>query len=160
MNKWDARMIMLAKHISNWSKDPSTKVGAVIADDCNRIVSVGYNGLPRGVQDHDHRLADRKKKYPMTIHAERNAIMFATQELTGCTIYVWPFMTCCTCAGEIIQKGISRVVAPDTDNERWTEENKLAMEMYKDVGVEVDLISKSDLQMLNVQQSWANRKGE
>ena len=51
----------LAKHIGSWSKDPSTKVGAVIVDDKNRIVSVGYNGFPRGVEDSEKDFAIERR---------------------------------------------------------------------------------------------------
>ena len=49
--KWDKRFLELAKLVGSWSKDPSTKVGAVIVDCNNRIISVGYNGFPKGVKD-------------------------------------------------------------------------------------------------------------
>ena len=53
---WDYRFLELAQLVSKWSKDPSTKVGAVIVDKNRRILSVGYNGLPKGVKDFDYRL--------------------------------------------------------------------------------------------------------
>ena len=51
MNKWDMRFLELAALVATWSKDPSTQVGAVIVDSAKRIVSVGFNGAPRGVQE-------------------------------------------------------------------------------------------------------------
>ncbi|NCA14162.1 MAG: hypothetical protein EBS89_08535, partial [Proteobacteria bacterium] len=74
---WDRWFLGLAHYVSTASKDPSTKVGAVIVDAERRVVSVGYNGLPRGVEDSEERLHNREVKYKMIIHAERNAILFA-----------------------------------------------------------------------------------
>ena len=71
---WDVRMLRLAKHISSWSKDPSTKVGCVITDVQNRIMGIGYNGFPHGLADKN--LDDREHKYARTVHAEMNAILF------------------------------------------------------------------------------------
>ena len=70
---WDRRFLGLAAHIATWSKDPSTKVGAVIVRPNKTIVSVGFNGLPRGVDDLDSRYNERALKYAMTVHAEANA---------------------------------------------------------------------------------------
>lgn len=67
-NKWDFRFLDLAKFISSWSKDPSTKVGAVITDWDNRIVSIGYNGFPKNVHDCPNMLEDRATKYLSLIH--------------------------------------------------------------------------------------------
>ena len=72
MNKWDDRFLKLATVIGNWSKDPSTKVGAVIVNDDNKIISTGYNGFPRGIRD-DDRLDNRAQKYDLIVHAEANS---------------------------------------------------------------------------------------
>jgi dCMP deaminase len=138
--KWDRRFIELARHISTWSKDPSTKVGAVIVDCEHRVVSVGYNGFPRGVADAEHRLNDREMKYKIVVHAERNALLFARQALTGCTIYTWPFMSCSACTGMAIQSGIVRHVAPLNDNPRWVEDFKISDTMFAEAGVALDLL--------------------
>ena len=106
---WDEWFLGLARYISTASKDPSTKVGAVVVDQDRRIVSAGYNGLPRGVEDTEDRLANREVKYKLILHAERNALLFAKQSLKGCCIYVWPMMPCGACASMIIQTGITRV---------------------------------------------------
>jgi dCMP deaminase len=58
---WDVWFLGLAKYVSTASKDPGTKTGAVIVDDKRRIVSVGYNGLPRNVEDSPDRLENREK---------------------------------------------------------------------------------------------------
>ena len=140
MSEWDRRFLTLAEHIANWSKDPSTKTGAVIVDDKRRIVSVGYNGFPRGVIDTPERYADRDLKYKMTVHCERNALLFAGRSCEGCTLYTWPFMSCAPCAAMVIQAGIARCVAPvlpDYLRERWAEDLKVARWMFCEAGVEL-----------------------
>jgi dCMP deaminase len=107
--KWDRRFLGLADHVAQWSKDPRTKVGAVIVDEKNRVVSVGYNGFPRGVHDDDSRYENRKVKHLFVAHAERNALDNAPLMVDGCTMYV-PLMPCNECAKSIAQKGIKRVV--------------------------------------------------
>lgn len=134
--KWDRRYLDLAYTISDWSKDPSTKVGAVITRD-NRIISLGFNGFPAGVNDDDARYADRDLKYKMIVHAEPNAIISAKQDLTGCEIYTWPFMACSSCAGLIIQSGIKRVIAPHNVNPRWAESFMTSHKMFEEAGVEM-----------------------
>lgn len=119
--------------MSGWSKDPSTKVGTVIARPDKSICSVGFNGLPMGVEDTAERLNDRALKYPMTLHGEVNALSFARdQSLEGYTLYNVPFMPCSRCAGQIIQKKITRVVAPWSDNPRWSEDFEIAMKMFSE----------------------------
>jgi len=108
---WSERFLLLAKHVAQWSKDPSTRVGAVIVDDLRHVVSVGYNGFPRGIKD-DHRLTVREEKYPLVVHAEANAILNATVPVRGCHLYLWPFPPCSECAKLIIQSGILMVHAP------------------------------------------------
>ncbi len=145
MDKWDKRFLGLAEHIAGWSKDPSTKVGAVIADRHNRVVSVGYNGAPRDVDDSEERLKDRTVKYQITLHAETNAILFANRSLDGCTLYVWPLPPCAHCAAQIVQVGITRVVSVIADAdaaERWTESNVLAWQLFKEAGVKLLLIGR------------------
>lgn len=138
-DKWDARFLNLAEFISQWSKDPSTKTGAVIVDKNRRIVSVGYNGFAKGVNDLSERLEDRNVKYKMIVHCELNAILFAKGSLEGCTLYTWPFMSCASCASTIIQVGIKKCVAPKSDNIRWMNDFELSKKMFEESGVELTL---------------------
>lgn len=131
---WDHRMLALAKHVAGWSKDPSTKVGAVIADANHRVLSIGYNGYPRAVRDNG--LYDRAYKLERIVHAEMNALMFAGVPLAGATLYVWPMPPCSRCAGPIIQAGIVRVVAPPAQP-RWVEACAIGAEMFREAGVTV-----------------------
>lgn len=115
-NSWDQRFLALARHISGWSKDPSTKVGCIIVGGDREIRSTGFNGFPRGIAD-DERLSDRDFKYPIICHAEENAIMHAARigvALKGCTAYV-TLMPCTRCARGLIQAGIREVVVIDEE---------------------------------------------
>ena len=110
--KWDRRFLQLAKHIAEWSKDPSTKCGAVIVDGNRRIVGVGYNGFPRGVEDDEWRYTDRSIKYSLTVHAETNAIAkLARSNESGmdATMFV-THSPCLDCAKLIYQSGINHVL--------------------------------------------------
>lgn len=118
---WDQRMIDLAEHVAQWSKDPVTKVGAVITDHCNRVVSVGYNGFPRWVKDDAERYVDQETKYGFVVHAELNAILNANQNLSGNTIYTTLF-PCRECAKAIIQSGIVRVFYKNYRKDAYTEQ--------------------------------------
>lgn len=137
--KWDNRFLDLAQFISNWSKDPSTQVGAVIVDNDKRIISIGYNGFPVGIDDDPIRLNNRETKYKIVLHAECNAIMFSNTNLVGSTLYTYPFMPCPRCAGMIIQAGINRVVSYNNIPERWSHDFGLTKELFSESGVELVL---------------------
>jgi dCMP deaminase len=137
---WDRWFIGLAKYIATASKDPSTKVGAVITDRQNRVISTGYNGFPRGVKDSPDRLNDRDTKYSMVVHGEINALLFATQPLDGTTLYIWPFLSCSRCTSMIINAGIKRVVAPLSTNPRWADSIALSVRLYHEAGVSAVLL--------------------
>lgn len=141
MTKWDLRFLELADHIAQWSKDPRTKVGAVIVDEKKRVVSVGYNGFPRGVDDSVDRYEDRPTKHLFVAHAERNALDNAPLNVEGCTIYS-PLLPCNECAKSIIQKGISRVVSyvPERDGTGFNWD--ITSTMFIEAGVELFLIDR------------------
>ena len=141
----------MAMEVASFSKDPSTKVGAVIVNEYNRFVSMGYNGFPRKMKD-DNRLHDRSLKYPRIIHAEINAILFAQRDLEGCTLYTMPFMPCEKCAPVIIQTGIKRVVSVFSNNPRWTDSFKVAKDMFDETGVELDIITNPPAEYFGVTQ--------
>jgi dCMP deaminase len=140
---WDHRFLDLAKLVASWSKDPSTQVGAVIVDDKNRIVSLGFNGFPKNITD-DNRLDNRQMKYNIVVHAECNAIMFANKNLENCTIYTHPFQPCSKCAGMIIQSGIKRVVTLPLSKEhsRWSEDFEIAQHLLLESNTELTYITQ------------------
>lgn len=140
--KWDKRFIELAKLVGSWSKDPSTKVGAVIVDSDNRIVSTGYNGFPRGIEDCEKKLVDREQKYSIIVHAEMNALAFANKPVIGCTLYTWPFQPCSRCAGPIIQSGIKRVVSVVQDDDRWKKNFELARQLFDESGIILEWVEE------------------
>lgn len=136
ISKWDVRFLELAALVATWSKDPSTKVGCCIVDTRNRLVSLGFNGPPRGVADN---FADRDQKLRRTIHAEPNALAFAHRDVAGCTAYV-THPPCSNCAGALIQREITRVVypAPNAEfRERWKVSYEESLEMFSEAGVQV-----------------------
>ncbi len=144
--KWDARFIRLAREIASWSKDRSTRVGAVIVAEDKTPSSYGYNGFPRDIDDDAAERHERPDKYDWTEHAERNAIYNATrtgQTLLNDTIYV-THVPCPDCARAILQVGIKRVVvdkasAADADFQmRWNEKGRFSERMFKEAGVEMD----------------------
>lgn len=140
MDKWTQRFLALAQHIAQWSKDPSTKTGAVIVRPDRTIASLGYNGFPRGIEDTPERLNDREQKYPRVVHAEMNAILNAHEPVVGCTLYIWPWMPCGRCAVHVIQAGIVEVVSvvPSQDRRaRWAKEFLLAHELFAEAGIPV-----------------------
>ena len=136
MANWDKRFLEMAKLVATWSKDPSTQVGAVITRG-KFVVSLGFNGHPKGVPDTAERLENREVKYRTIIHAEINAILTSKQDLEGCTIYVWPFMPCSQCGAAVVQAGIKRVVTLENKNERWAESFRFTTEMFEEAGVEL-----------------------
>jgi len=141
MTDWNGRYIRLAHHIADWSRDPSTKVGAVIVDTQQRIVSTGFNGFARGVDDDVELYAQRDVKLLRTLHAEQNAILFAHRSIAGCTLYV-THPPCARCAAMLIQSGIKRVVHPPNQlSDKWAQELAAAQAMYREAGVVVEVMN-------------------
>lgn len=139
--KWDKRFLLLAEHVAAWSKDPSTKVGCVLVDDQRRVIGMGYNGFPRGVDDNAARYEDRATKYMMVQHAEANAVLNSTRDVRGATAYI-THHPCTNCAGLLIQSGVSRIVsfAPSGGlAERFADSFRIATIMLDEAGVSVEL---------------------
>lgn len=137
---WNQRYLNIAKQIASWSKDPSTKVGAVIVGDKNQIISQGYNGFPRGFKDSLDRLYNRETKYKFTIHAEANALynaLYNGVSVNGTSIYVHGLPVCVECAKAIIQSGIKRVVYDSLPKENWKQSNEDALKLFSEAGVDV-----------------------
>jgi dCMP deaminase len=137
-HKWDERFLELAKLISTWSKDPSTKTGAVIVNPDRTILSVGYNGFPKGMDDSAELYANREIKYERIVHCEMNAILNAKQSVEGCTLYTWPFGSCQRCAAHMIQGGIKTFVFPKLPKEleeRWKESVLKTKAYIKEAGL-------------------------
>lgn len=137
VNKWHHRFLGLAWYTSQWSKDPSTKVGAVIVRPDKTICSLGYNGFPRGIEDTPSRYEDRNIKYSLVVHAELNAILNAKEDMKGYSLYIWPFGSCERCAVHVIQSGIKYVYYPKEESlhERFKKSHALANNLYRQAGL-------------------------
>lgn len=123
--KWDRRFLELAELVGSWSRDPSTKVGAVIVDKDKRVVSLGFNGFPQGMCDSEHLYSVRDIKLSRVVHAEMNALIFAGRVPQGSTLYTYPLLPCDRCIVHMLQAGIRRFVSSATTfsqhEERWGE---------------------------------------
>jgi len=147
--RWDRHFVQLAIDHARMSKDPSTRVGAVIVGPDREIRSSGFNGFPRGIADTAERLADRDTKLRLVVHGEMNAILNAARvgiPLKGCALYlaatdqsgaVWGGAPCTRCTVEIIQAGISEVVSlpfKDTPS-RWRDDVAFARTLLEEAGI-------------------------
>ncbi len=146
MKKWDVRFCELARYISNWSKDPNAKVGAVVFSKKGGNISIGYNGFPMGVEDSAERLTDKETKLELVVHAEVNALIAAGSRSEGSTVYVWGKPICARCAGPIIQAGVKRVVAlaPGESDSLWDKSGNTAYAMFIEAGIVVDFYTTTD----------------
>lgn len=144
---WDSTFMGIAKLIAMRSKDPNTQVGAVIVGKDKRILSLGYNGLPFGMND-DENVWNRdgnvlNQKYTYVCHGEENALLnyrgnFGSME--GASIYVTLF-PCNNCAKMIAQSGIKEVVY-ESDKYNNTPMNIASKRILKAAGVTVRKIEK------------------
>lgn len=136
---WDEYFMGIAQLAAERSKDPNTQVGACIVNKAHKIVSVGYNGMPTGVDDADMpwgREGDfLDTKYPYVCHAELNAILNSIADMHDCTLYVSLF-PCNECAKAVIQSGIKEVVYAD-DKYADTDGTKASKTMLKKCGVKI-----------------------
>ena len=137
MNKtWQLRFLELAEQISFWSKDPSTKVGAVIVSADRQILSTGYNGFPQRIKDSDEFLNDRDMKYPLMVHAELNAILNAAKNgvnINNAWLFVSGLPVCDNCAKHVAQSGITMIVQRELGpmQNRWKESTEMAETIFK-----------------------------
>ena len=123
ISKWDERFLRMVDEVTSWSKDPTTKCGAIIVRPDRSIVSYGYNGFPSRIGDRPMRLNDRPLKNELVVHSEINALLFARENCEGYTMYT-STVPCykCGCAIYIIQAKIARVICrpPSEDYiNRW-----------------------------------------
>jgi dCMP deaminase len=145
---WDRRFIELAALVATWSKDTSTRIGAVIVGPGKDVRSLGFNGFPRGVDDSVKERYERPLKYLWTVHSEENALLNALRNnvsVIGCTIYLNGF-PCAPCARAIVQSGIIKLVGfkPNFDDPRWGEEYKETLSMFQESGVSVKTLLRKE----------------
>lgn len=138
--KWDDRFLTLAAHVAQWSKDPSTRVGAVLVGEDIREVALGYNGFPPGIEDSPDRLSDRPTKLRLTLHAERNVLDNARFSCRGSTLYA-THPPCAACALSIVSRGVARVhVSPPSPDfvTRWHSEILHSKDLLREAGIDIN----------------------
>lgn len=135
---WDEYFMGLAVLSSMRSKDANTQVGACIVNTEQRIVGIGYNGLPYGCSDDDFPWEREGNyldtKYPYVVHAEANAILNSTTKLNDCKIYVTHF-PCNECAKLIIQSGIKEIIFME-DKHKDTDSNIASKRLLDAAGIQ------------------------
>jgi len=138
--KWEARMIQEAKRWASYSKDPSTKVGAVIYNPTrNSIVTTGYNGFPRKTSDAAELYEDKATKYPRVVHAEANAIVDAAYQgksTAGMALAI-THPPCADCAGIIIQAGITSIIYEATGDDMERHNGQVALTLFKEALIKI-----------------------
>ncbi len=130
------------------SKDPRTRIGAVLVKD-NNIISTGYNNFPRGVRDLEKRYNDKETKYNFICHGEFNAILNAARSgvsTLDSTLYTQG-IPCCECCKAVIQAGIKKIMVhkqwPDlVHSEKWVKSNKISATMIKETETELAVLNK------------------
>ena len=145
-NKWKLRYLELARQVSLWSKDPSSKIGCVAVGSKGQVLAQGYNGFPRGIADDDARLLDRETKYKYVVHAEMNCIYNASYNgvsLDGATLFVHGLPVCSECAKGIIQVGIKRIIMPMQEvPESWLRSWNFTKELFDEAGIQYEFVQK------------------
>jgi len=140
-----SKFLKLAEFQANlFSKDPSTKVCALfIAPESLQILSTGYNGFCRGIEESNQRW-ERPEKYKYVVHAEANGIFNACRNGVSlkdsiCIVTLFP---CSNCTKGLIQVGVKSIITkePDFEHERWGDDFKYSLEMIKEVGIELNYI--------------------
>jgi len=149
---WDRHFLDIAELCSKMSKDPSTKVGCVIRAPDKSIVSTGYNGFPASIPDNKEYLENREIKYTYIIHAEENAIKFATntqdsrsRDLSLCTLYTTLF-PCEKCYNLIRKFGIKKIVTlepTESQLERWGQIFEIVKEKSIRDSIEISKFSRA-----------------
>jgi len=142
---WDNRWMDMACLVASWSKDKSRKTGAVIVDDRNNLIAIGWNGFPRGVNDNNAERHMRPAKYQWTEHAERNAIYNAAANgypVRNSTMYI-PWYPCADCARSLIQSGVTTLVCiqPDWNDHRWGNDFLMVKQMLKEADIQCQFMS-------------------
>lgn len=146
ITKWDYRYLEIAKKVSTWSKDPSTQCGSVIVNTENKIISTGFNGFAKFIEDRGNRYRDRELKYKLIIHSEINALLQAKMFVKDFSIYSYPMIPCIRCCVQLIQAGIIKIVTcsmPKELKSRW--DTILCESILKEANIELIYINSDDL---------------
>lgn len=151
--KWIKRYMRIAREVSYWSKDPSSKIGAVIVSETGRILATGYNGFPEKMEDNPSDYENREFKYKRIIHAEENALLNALKysvNIQNSSIFVYNLPICSNCARLIAQSGISEIYLCYNDNNitRWKESFDISKSIFKECNIKITRIQEKDLEDL------------
>lgn len=144
---WYQYFLEMAELVASKSKDPSTKVGAVIVGEDNEILSTGFNGFPRGVNEDVAERWERPIKYLFVEHAERNAIYNAARigtSLKGATMYLnFRPCPCAECTKAVIQSGIKKIIGNNVSfsgkGDHWDEQMRVSNIMLYEAGIETEV---------------------
>jgi len=145
LTELDLRFIELADIVSTFSQDKSTKIGAVLVDDNGIVLETAFNTFPKGLDTTIQSRFERPDKYLYTEHAERALLYKCCKngiKTNGTTMYIQWF-SCAECARAIIMSGVKTVVCQEPDfkndekSQRWEESQKVAMQMFKEAGIEI-----------------------
>ena len=140
----------IAEAVAEKSKDPSSKMGCVVVDKNKRVVSLGYNGMIQGANEEKMTLSERPMKYYFAIHSEMNAVLFAHQDLSGCTIYN-RVATCENCLKYCLQAGIKRFVYNELRVKSYSTDPKRSMtNIETDEAIVRMLASMPEVETLNL----------
>jgi dCMP deaminase len=139
--EWSRRFMELARFVSGWSNDPTTRVGCVIVGPMNDIRAVGFNDFPNGIRSDIAGRNEPPGKYVWMEHAERNAIYAAARSgiaLQGCRI-ILPWFPCVNCARAIVQAGLSELIAlrPDMLHPTWGNDFAVSLQLLEEANVSI-----------------------
>lgn len=141
--KWILRYLRLAKEVASWSKDRSKQIGAVAVNQRGIILSTGYNGFPRGIEDRLSRYSNREEKYKFIVHAEMNCIYNASYNgvsLDNSYLFVYGLPVCSKCMDGVISVGVKGVFWTAKDDEirgPWLSEYDMTLEKSMETGIPI-----------------------
>lgn len=152
--RWNQHFLRLALTHAALSKDPEKKVGSIIVGPDKEVLSMGFNGFPRGIRGTAERLSDKELKRKLVVHAEMNAVLAVARTggvgLIGKTMYiatqddqgVWGGSPCTRCVVEIIQTGINHIISyPAKPGSSWAQDLEFALTLLSEVGIKYEEMS-------------------
>lgn len=136
LSQW---LIDMAFSASMRSRDPSTKVGAVIIRQDKSVAAIGYNGFPRGMEDRPEWYEDRSEKYDRVIHAEMNALLSMKEHAAG-TIVAITHPPCKDCAKHLAAAGVAKVIWQHCPGIEARFDTRRSEEILRDSGIEIEIL--------------------
>lgn len=138
---WDNRYFSLAKYVSGWSQNPQAQVGAVLVNDRNWPIALGYRGFSPDLKESTNKLRDSDLTNIVSVHSEQSVLLCAGPLARNGTIYVFGRPVCPRCAVLIVQAGVVRVVGiepdpmanPDSESHR---NGHISLRLFNQAGIE------------------------